>query len=59
MRPLPRSVPEKQPSIRSQVREGFDFVRSQTWLWATLTAAAVTLLLWIGPLEVLPLRRQE
>ena len=32
MRPLPRSVPEMQPSMRSQVREGFAFVRSQTWL---------------------------
>jgi MFS family permease len=53
MRPLPRTVPEEQRSIRSDVREGVGFVRSQTWLWATLGAAAVTLLLWIGPLEVL------
>jgi MFS family permease len=53
MRPLPRSAPKEQRSMRSQVREGFAFVRSQTWLWATLAAAAVTLLLWIGPLEVL------
>jgi MFS family permease len=53
MRPLPRAAPEEQPSIPEQLREGIGFVRSQTWLWATLTAAAVTLLLWIGPLEVL------
>ena len=53
MRPLPRAVPEEGPSVRSEVREGLEFVRSQTWLWATLAAAAVTLLLWIGPLEVL------
>jgi DHA3 family tetracycline resistance protein-like MFS transporter len=53
MRPLPRPAPEEQPSVVEQLREGFGFVRSQTWLWATLSAAAVTLLLWIGPLEVL------
>jgi MFS family permease len=53
MRPLPRGAPEERPSIRSDLREGIGFVRSQTWLWATLAAAAVTLLLWIGPLEVL------
>jgi len=53
MRPLPRAAPEERPSVRSEVREGLEFVRSQTWLWATLAAAAVTLLLWIGPLEVL------
>ncbi len=53
MRPLPRATPADEPSMRAQVREGFEFVRSQTWLWATLSAAAITLLLWIGPLEVL------
>jgi hypothetical protein len=53
MRPLPRSVSEEEPSIRSDLREGFGFVRSQTWLWATLLAAGLALLLWIGPLEVL------
>jgi MFS family permease len=53
MRPLPRGAPAERPSIRSELREGISFVRSQTWLWATLSAAAVTLLLWIGPLEVL------
>jgi DHA3 family tetracycline resistance protein-like MFS transporter len=53
MRPLPRGTPSEQPSIGSELREGMNFVHSQTWLWATLSAAAVTLLLWIGPLEVL------
>jgi len=53
MRPLPRPVVEDRLSVRSDLREGVAFVRSQTWLWVTLAAAAVTLLLWIGPLEVL------
>ena len=53
MRPLPKPVRKERPSVRAEVREGLEFVRSQTWLWATLLAAAVTLLLWIGPLEVL------
>ncbi len=53
MRPLPRPVRDERPSIRSELREGIAFVRSQAWLWATVAAAAVTLLLWVGPLEVL------
>jgi DHA3 family tetracycline resistance protein-like MFS transporter len=53
MRPLPAPAPAQRPSVRAEVREGLAFVRSQTWLMATLLAAAVTLLLWIGPLEVL------
>jgi MFS family permease len=53
MRPLPRAGAEDRASIGSELREGIAFVRSQAWLWATLVAATVTLLLWIGPLEVL------
>jgi len=53
MRPLPRPAPEERRSVRADLREGIGFVRSQTWLWATLAAAGVTLLLWLGPLEVL------
>ena len=53
MRPLPRSAPERRATVRAELREGLAFVRSQAWLWATLAAAALTLLLWIGPLEVL------
>jgi hypothetical protein len=42
-----------QASIRAEIGEGFAFVRSQIWLWATLLNAAVVLLLYIGPFEVL------
>lgn len=53
MRPLPRPEREHTPSVVDDLREGVGFVRSQPWLWATLLAAALTLLLWLGPLEVL------
>jgi MFS family permease len=36
-----------------EVREGFAYVRSQPWLWATLGAAALGLLAVYGPLQVL------
>jgi len=42
-----------QESVRSEIAEGFAFVRARTWLWATLLSAAVVLLLYIGPFEVL------
>jgi MFS family permease len=40
-------------SARAELREGWVFVRSQPWLWATLVTAAVSLLFFMGPLEVL------
>jgi hypothetical protein len=40
-------------SALSEVAEGFRFVRSHTWLWGTLLAAAVSLLAFYGPWEVL------
>jgi MFS family permease len=51
-----RSLPETaggERSARAELREGLEFVRSQPWLWATLIAAAVSLLMFLGPLEVL------
>jgi Transmembrane secretion effector len=39
--------------MRLEIGESLTFVRSQTWLWATLLAAATTLLLFMGPFEVL------
>jgi len=39
--------------VLSELREGFEFTRSQTWLWATLAAAALALLCFWGPMEVL------
>jgi MFS family permease len=37
----------------SDLREGFTFVRSKPWLWATFAAATITYLLFLGPIEVL------
>jgi Transmembrane secretion effector len=55
MRPLPRKVEEAgdESSMFEEIREGFRFVRSRVWLWATLGAASVSLLFFWGPLEVL------
>lgn len=36
-----------------ELREGFDYVRRRTWLWATFAAATLTYLLFLGPTEVL------
>ena len=51
MRSLP--APGAERSARRELREGIVFVRSQPWLWATLVAASLSLLLFLGPLEVL------
>ena len=40
-------------SALREVKEGFSFVRSQVWLWATLYAAGLSLFFFWGPLEVL------
>jgi MFS family permease len=51
-----RSLPQtdgRERSARAELREGIVFVRSQPWLWATLIAASVSLLMFLGPLEVL------
>ena len=40
-------------SIAREIREGFAFVRSRTWLWGTLVSAAFAYLVFMGPTEVL------
>jgi predicted MFS family arabinose efflux permease len=55
MRPQPASN-GGAGSLRAatrEVREGLAYVRSQPWLWATLGSAALALLAFWGPLEVL------
>ena len=37
----------------TEIREGFDFVRSSVWLWGTFSAAALAYLVFLGPAEVL------
>jgi MFS family permease len=50
---------EHEP-LRVQLRQAATFVRGQTWLWATLVMAAVSLLFFVGPTEVLvPVRIDE
>jgi MFS family permease len=39
--------------VWEQVREGYRFVRSHTWLWGTLLAFAVGLLVYSGPSQAL------
>ncbi len=40
-------------SVLADIRQGMRFVRSQTWLWGTLLMAAISLLFFLGPFEVL------
>src|SRR5690242_7802347 len=49
-RPTP---PDGERAMLSDLREGTRFVREQAWLWSTLLAAGVSLLFFLGPLEVL------
>lgn len=49
----PRAEDAPDTSALREVAEGYRFVRSQTWLWGTLLAAAVSLLAFAGPYEVL------
>jgi len=40
-------------SVWGEIREGFEFVRTRTWLWATFAAATLSYLVFLGPAEVL------
>ena len=51
-RAVDRSADEG-PSAFREIREGFRFVRSRTWLWGTLLAATLAYLIFWGPSEVL------
>ncbi len=53
MKPLPAAREDSGATVLEDIREGARFVRSQPWLWATLLSAALTLLLFLGPFEVL------
>jgi len=44
---------EEHSSVVADIREGFRFVRAHTWLWGTLLGAAISLLAFWGPVEVL------
>lgn len=56
MRRLPVRTEQERITFQSsmiELKEGFRFVRSQPWLWGTLVSAALALLCFWGPLEVL------
>jgi MFS family permease len=49
-----RDLPTREEaSIRREVAEGFRFVRARVWLWGTLLSAALGLLFFVGPYDVL------
>jgi DHA3 family tetracycline resistance protein-like MFS transporter len=53
-RPAPRAVVDH--SVRStvaEIGEGFRYTRKTPWIWATLLSAMFSLLVFIGPVEVL------
>lgn len=50
-RPRPRK--DVQTGLLEDLREGFVYVRTQTWIWGTLLMATVWVLLIVGPFEVL------
>jgi MFS family permease len=56
IRTRPAPHPTGESGVRhtiEQMREGFAYVRSKPWIWATLLSAMVSLLVFLGPLEVL------
>lgn len=53
MRARPAPPVHEDRSVRRDVREAFRFARTQTWLWGTLCAAAIALLAFVGPVDVL------
>jgi MFS family permease len=49
-----RALPvERARSARREMREGLAYVRREPWLWATLISASLSLLFFLGPIEVL------
>ncbi|MEA2306543.1 MAG: hypothetical protein QOH43_3823 [Solirubrobacteraceae bacterium] len=53
MRARPALAIPDRASVREEILEGLAFVRAHAWLWATLVTAAISLLCFWGPVEVL------
>jgi hypothetical protein len=53
IRPRPQARRDAEGGLLDDLREGFAFVRGQTWIWGTLTVATVWVLVIVGPFEVL------
>ena len=43
----------RRGGMLAEIREGFRFVRSETWIWGTLVCASLFLLVYLGPWDVL------
>lgn len=53
-RPTPRPAEDHGPRrMLADVQEGLRYVRGQPWIWATLVSAMLSLLVFLGPMEVL------
>lgn len=52
-RPVPRADGATSQSAVVEIKEGFRFVKSERWLWASIVAAALGLLAFWGPFEVI------
>lgn len=52
-RALPDSAAGGERSARREIGEAYRFIRGRPWLWGTLLSAAVGLLAFVGPVEVL------
>jgi predicted MFS family arabinose efflux permease len=51
--PRPLLARNEETSLLRDLREGLAFVSARPWLWATLLAAAIFLLAYWGPIDVL------
>jgi predicted MFS family arabinose efflux permease len=49
VRPRERGAPPARQSVLAEMREGYAEVRSRAWIWVTVVAFAVALLLSFGP----------
>ena len=47
------SAPRAGSTGRAELAEGWRFVRAHAWIWGTLAAAAIALLAFLGPVQVL------
>jgi len=53
MQARPPVARSEKTSVMHDLKEGLGYVRSRTWLWASMAAATVSLLCFIGPFDVL------
>jgi DHA3 family tetracycline resistance protein-like MFS transporter len=53
-RPIPRAVIDHSlRATAAEIGEGLRYVRGKPWIWATLVSAMFSLLIFVGPVEVL------